>query len=64
MSLAYAPDDLERCREHPSALVRHVYDADFYVLNGEAAPVPFRKRHVRYECSACGRELRAAEQHR
>lgn len=58
--IEYAPDDLEHCPDHPDGRIAHVQDADFYVLNGEATKVPFRKRHVQYECAECGRVLASA----
>ena len=58
--MGYAPDDIEICPDHPKADVRHVYDADFYVLSGERAGSPFRKRTAWFECAQCGKKLRAA----
>lgn len=53
----YAPDDLERCA--CNADVRHTFDADIYVMNGGMTrSAPIRKRTVKFECTACGRELR------
>lgn len=55
--LPYAPESLERCTDHPDALVRHTYDADFYILNGERAGTGINKRTVSYECAECRRPL-------
>lgn len=60
MMMQYVPDDLERCPEHPTALVRHTYDADFYVMNGYPAGTGFNHRTVRFECAECRRELHRA----
>lgn len=57
MTELYVPDNLERCQDHPNADVRHIYDADFYVLNGERAGCGINRRTVRYECADCRREL-------
>lgn len=52
----YAPDDLEKCC--PGAMVRHVYDAEFYVMNGGMTrSAPMNKRTVHFECATCGRKL-------
>lgn len=55
--MPYAPEGLERCPEHPGALVRHIYDSDFPILNGERAGTGINKRSVGYECAKCGRSL-------
>jgi len=52
----FAPEKLERCPSHPEALVRHIYDE--YELRDERTSAPLRKQTVRYECAACGHELR------
>ena len=54
-----APTNLERCC--PGALVRHSYDADFYVLNRVERSAPLNKRNHRYECAACGKQLHEQE---
>ena len=57
--MQYAPDNLEKCC--PDALVRHIYDADFYVMNqGMTRSAPLRKRTVKFECAKCNRELKLA----
>lgn len=53
-----APRNLEHCAQHPDAAVLHIFDADYYVINGERAPTPVAKRTVRWECAACGATLR------
>lgn len=53
----HAPRNLEHCQDHPDALVRHVYDADFYIMNGERAGSGVNRRTVNYECAECGKKL-------
>jgi hypothetical protein len=53
----YAPDDLERCPDHPDALVRRIFDRTTYTLN-QVETRTLHERTVGYECSECCRQLR------
>lgn len=55
--MEYVPDNLERCPDHPDALVRRIFERDFYVLNGEPAGSGINDRTVRFECANCRRAL-------
>lgn len=58
--MKYAPDGLERCHNHPEALVRHVFDRTVYTLNLVETHT-LCDRTVKFECAECGRELRVLE---
>lgn len=45
--------NVERCH---GDILRRVTESDYYILNGERTPYPFRTR-VSYECAECGRKL-------
>lgn len=53
--MEFAPENLQRCPNHPEALVRHVYDE--YAWQDGCTPAPLRKQTVGYECAACGHKL-------
>lgn len=54
----YAPDDLECCPEHPTALVRREWDRTQYFWgHGEPAGRPI-DRHIGYWCNECNRPLK------
>lgn len=59
----FAPDSLERCAEHPDALVRHTTERSHFVLNGHPSGLGAFLSET-YECAECGRQLREADRDR
>jgi len=45
-----------RCPFHPNAQIKHTWDEDHYVLNGEVikTTIPNTKRNHLYQCEQCG----------